>query len=281
VSLEKLENLLANAEKEKYAVGAFSIANMEMIIGAVKAAEELNAPIILQIAEARLKHSPLKLIGPVMIAAAKDAKVPVAVHLDHGLTMDCIKEALNLGFTSVMIDGSKHSLEDNIKLTKDVITEAKKYGASVEAEIGRVGGSEDGSEDISALYTNTEDAKRFYKETGVNALAIGIGNAHGVYKGSPNLNFDVLKDVDKNADVPLVLHGGSGISDDDFRKCVTLGMRKINIATATFMSVANNVKMLCDKSKTVDYFKLHEAEIEGAYLNVKRHIKIFGTENKA
>ncbi|WP_190285323.1 class II fructose-bisphosphate aldolase [Clostridium sp. JN-1] len=281
MSLEKLENLLANAEKEKYAVGAFSIANMEMIIGAVKAAEELNAPIILQIAEARLKHSPLKLIGPVMIAAAKDAKVPVAVHLDHGLTMDCIKEALNLGFTSVMIDGSKHSLEDNIKLTKDVITEAKKYGASVEAEIGRVGGSEDGSEDISALYTNTEDAKRFYKETGVNALAIGIGNAHGVYKGSPNLNFDVLKDVDKNADVPLVLHGGSGISDDDFRKCVTLGMRKINIATATFMSVANNVKMLCDKSKTVDYFKLHEAEIEGAYLNVKRHIKIFGTENKA
>lgn len=281
MSLEKLENLLANAEKEKYAVGAFSIANMEMIIGAIKAAEELNAPIILQIAEVRLKHSPLKLIGPVMIAAARDAKVPVAVHLDHGLTMDCIKEALNLGFTSVMIDGSKHSLKDNIKLTKDVIIEAKKYGASVEAEIGRVGGSEDGSEDISALYTNTEDAKRFYKETGVNALAIGIGNAHGVYKGSPNLNFDVLKDVDKNVDVPLVLHGGSGISDDDFRKCVTLGMRKINIATATFMSVANNVKILCDKSKTVDYFKLHEAEIEGAYLNVKRHIKIFGTENKA
>ena len=281
MSLEKLENLLADADRKGYAVGAFSIANLEMIIGAIKAAEELNAPIVLQVAESRLKHSPIKLIGPIMIAAARGAKVPVAVHLDHGLTMECVKDALNIGFTSVMIDGSKYSLEDNIKLTKDVIDEAKKYGASVEAEIGRVGGSEDGSESMSALYTNTQDAKKFYEDTGVNALAIGIGNAHGVYKGSPNLNFDVLKDVDKNVDVPLVLHGGSGISDDDFRKCVALGMRKINIATATFMSVASNVKMLCDKSKTVDYFKLHEAEIEGAYLNVKRHIKIFGTENKA
>lgn len=281
MSLAKLKNLLMDADRKGYAVGAFSIANMEMIMGAIKAAEELNAPIILQIAEARLKHSPLKLIGPVMVAAAKNAKVPVAVHLDHGLTMNCINEALNLGFTSVMIDGSKHPLKDNIKLTKDVIAEANKYGASVEAEIGRVGGSEDGSENISALYTNTEDAKKFYEETDVNALAIGIGNAHGVYKGSPNLNFNVLEDVHKNVDVPLVLHGGSGISDDDFRKCVTLGMRKINIATATFMSVAENVKMLCDRSESVDYFKLHEAEIEGAYLNIKRHIKIFGTENKA
>lgn len=281
MSLEKLENLLKEADKKCYAVGAFSIANMEMIMGAVKAAEELNAPIILQIAESRLSHSPLQLIGPVMMAAARNAKVPVAVHLDHGTTIDCIEEALKLGFTSVMIDGSKHPLKENINLTKEVIKEAQKYGASVEAEIGRVGGSEDGSEKISAMYTDTQDAKTFYEETGVNALAIGIGNAHGVYKGSPNLNFDVLKDVDKNIDVPLVLHGGSGISDDDFRKCVSLGMRKINIATATFMSVAKNVKALCDKSDTVDYFKLHEVEVYGAYLNVKRHIKIFGTENKA
>lgn len=281
MSLEKLGNLVTDANKGGYAVGAFSIANMEMIMGAVKAAEELNAPIILQIAEVRLGHSPLQLIGPVMMAAARNAKVPVAVHLDHGTSMNCIKEALKLGFTSVMIDGSKSSLKDNINLTKEVIKEAKKYGASVEAEIGRVGGSEDGSEKISAMYTDTQDAKKFYEETGVDALAIGIGNAHGVYKGSPNLNFDVLKDVNRNVNVPLVLHGGSGISDDDFRKSVTLGMRKINIATATFMSVAKNVKALCDKSDTVDYFKLHEAEIEGAYLNVKRHIKVFGTDNKA
>lgn len=278
--IANLKDLLTEAKKGNYAVGAFSIANMEMIMGAIKAAEELNAPIILQIAQVRLKHSPLQLIGPMMMSAAKNAKVPVAVHLDHGVTIECVNEALKLGFTSVMIDGSKYSLEENIDLTNKVKKEAEKYGASVEAEIGRVGGSEDGSENISALYTNTQDAKKFYEETGVNALAIGIGNAHGVYKGTPNLNFNVLQDVSKNVNVPLVLHGGSGISDEDFRKCVSLGMRKVNIATATFMSVAENVKKLCE-SNNVDYFKLHEAEIEGAYLNVKRHIKIFGTENKA
>lgn len=281
MSLEKLENLLTKADKEGYGVGAFSIANMEMVMGVIKAAEELNAPIILQIAEVRLPYSPLQLIGPVMMKAAINAKVPVAVHLDHGISMECIMEALKLGFTSVMMDGSKYSLEKNINLTKQVIKEANKYGASVEAEIGRVGGSEDGSEKISAMYTNPREAKKFFEETGVNALAVGIGNAHGVYKGSPNLNFEVLKDVDENVNVPLVLHGGSGISDDDFRKCVALGIRKINIATATFMSVARNVKALCEKFDSVDYFKLHEAEINGAYLNAKKHIKIFGTENKA
>lgn len=281
MSLTRLKELLDEAEDRKYAIGAFSIANMEMIIGAVKAAEELKSPIILQIAESRLKHSPLHLIGPVMMEAAKKAKVPVAVHLDHGLTMDCIHEALDLGFTSVMIDGSKYTLDKNIDLTKSVIKKAQEYGASVEAEIGRVGGSEDGSEDISAMYTDTGEAYEFYSETKVDALAIGIGNAHGVYKGLPNLNFDVLKNIYKKVDVPLVLHGGSGISDDDFRKCVSYGVRKINIATATFISVAQKVEELCRKHEHTDYFKLHEAEIEGAYLNVKKHIKIFGSNNKS
>lgn len=281
MALTRLRELLAEAESGKYAVGAFSIANMEMIIGAVKAAEELKSPIILQIAESRLKHSPLYMIGPVMMAAAKKAKVPIAVHLDHGLTMNCIDEALDLGFTSVMIDGSRYPLDKNIDLTKSVIKKAQKYGASVEAEIGRVGGSEDGSENISSMYTDTGEACEFYRETNIDALAIGIGNAHGVYKGSPNLNFDVLENVNKEVDVPLVLHGGSGISDDDFRKCVSYGMRKINIATATFMLVVQKVEALCRKEEYTDYFRLHEAEIEGAYLNVRKHIKIFGSNNKA
>ncbi|MBX4270686.1 class II fructose-bisphosphate aldolase [Clostridium estertheticum] len=281
MSLVGMKDLLSEAEKGKYAVGSFSIANMEMIMGAIKAGEELKSPMILQIAEVRLNHTPLCLIGPMMIAAAKNAKVPVSIHLDHGITIERIKEALEIGFTSVMIDGSKHTLKENMKLTKEVISEAIKYNADVEAEIGRVGGSEDGSENLSALCTGVNEAKEFYDETSVDALAVAIGNAHGVYLEKPELNFDVLDKINKSVGVPLVLHGGTGISEDDFRKCISLGIRKINIATATFASVEENVRRLYKQSEKVDYFELHQAEIEGAYLNVKRHMLIFGSQNKA
>jgi len=276
-----MKDLLSKAEKGKYAVGSFSVANMEMLMGAIKAGEELNSPLIIQIAQVRLNHSPLHLIGPMMVAGAAKAKVPVAIHFDHGLTLEKIKEALQIGFTSVMIDGSKYSLRDNMKLTKQVMAEAKKYGADVEAEIGQVGGSEDGSENLSVLCTGVNEAKEFYENTGVDALAVAIGNAHGVYLENPKLNFDILDKINKSVDVPLVLHGGTGISDDDFRKCISLGIRKINIATATFASVEENVRNLYNNCENVDYFKLHEKEIEGAYLNVKRHIQVFGSQNKA
>ncbi|HEY8804032.1 MAG TPA: class II fructose-bisphosphate aldolase [Clostridium sp.] len=276
-----MKDLLRKAENGKYAVGSFSIANMEMIMGAIKAGEELNSPMILQIAEVRLNHTPLCLIGPMMVAAAMSAKVPVAIHLDHGITIERIKEALEIGFTSVMIDGSKYSLKENMKLTKEVMEEAKKYNANVEAEIGRVGGSEDGSENLSVLCTGVNEAKEFYAQTGVDALAVAIGNAHGVYLEKPELNFDILDKINKSVEVPLVLHGGTGISEDDFRKCISLGIRKINIATATFASVEENVRRLYEQSEKVDYFELHQAEIEGAYINVKRHMQVFGSQNKA
>lgn len=281
MSLVSMQSLLVKAEKGKYAVGSFSVANMEMLMGAIKAGEELNSPMIIQIAEVRLNYSPLHLIGPMMVAGAKKAKIPVAIHFDHGLTVEKIKEALQIGFTSVMIDGSKYSLKDNMKLTNEVINEAKKYNANVEAEIGQVGGSEDGSENLTALCTGVNEAKEFYRETGVDALAVAIGNAHGVYLENPKLNFDVLDKINKSVDVPLVLHGGTGISDEDFRKCISHGIRKINIATATFASVEENVRKLYNQSENVDYFELHAKEVEGAYLNVKRHIQIFGSQNKA
>ena len=281
MSLVNMRELLKNAKEGNYAVGSFSIANMEMIIGAIKAAEELRSPIILQIAEVRLNHSPLELIGPMMVKAAELATVPVAVHFDHGVTVEKISEALALGFTSVMIDGSHFSVEDNIKITNQVKEIAKPYNAAVEAEIGQVGGSEDGSESIDMKVTNVDTAKVFYNETKVDALAVAIGNAHGVYSGEPQLKFDVLEELKNNLEVPLVLHGGSGISDNDFRKCATMGIKKINIATATFTSVKENVKKLNNESKDHDYFELHQAEIEGAYNNVKRHIEIFGSKNKA
>lgn len=279
--LVNMKELLAQAEKGNYAVGSFSVANMEMVLGVIKAAEELNAPIILQIAEVRLKQSPLNIIGPLMVAAAKGARVPVAVHFDHGKTLEKISEALDIGFTSVMFDGSHLPLDENIRVTNEVIEKAKRYGAAVEAEIGCVGGSEDGSEDIAINCTKPEDAVRFEKETGVDALAIAIGNAHGNYKSTPKLRFDILSEVDSLTATPLVLHGGTGISPEDFIKCSKTGIKKINIATATFDCVENNVRSCYNEGSINGYYDLQAAEVEGAYQNAKRHILIFGTDNKA
>ncbi len=279
--LVNMRDLLKDAQKGNYAVGSFSVANMEMVLGVLKAAEELNAPVILQIAEVRLKQSPLELIGPLMVAAAKNAKTPVAVHFDHGKTKEKINQALELGFTSVMFDGSHLPLEENISQTLDIIKAAREYGAAVEAEIGCVGGSEDGSEDIAINCTKPEDAVRFAEETGVDALAIAIGNAHGNYKSTPKLRFDILEECARLVSAPLVLHGGTGISPEDFVKCSKTGIKKINIATATFDSVENSVRTCYNENKIKGYYDLQAAEVAGAYENAKRHILIFGTDNKA
>mgnify|MGYP002625092884 CR=1 FL=1 len=279
--LVNMKQLLADAEKGNYAVGSFSVANMEMVLGVIKAAEELRAPIILQIAEVRLKQSPLHVIGPLMVAAARAAKVPVAVHFDHGKTMEKISEALKIGFTSVMFDGSHLPLDENIAMTKKVIAEALQHGAAVEAEIGCVGGSEDGSEDIAINCTRPEDAVRFEKETGVDALAIAIGNAHGNYKSTPKLRFDILEEVDRLTQTPLVLHGGTGITPEDFIRCSHTGIKKINIATATFDRVEQSVRAAYRDGAIQGYYDLQAAEVEGAYQNAKTHILIFGTDNKA
>lgn len=281
MALVNMKALLSDAQKGNYAVGSFSIANMEMVLGVIKAAEETKSPIILQIAEVRLNHSPLALIGPLMIAAAKNAKVPVAVHLDHGTTLGCIEEALKLGFTSVMFDGSHLPFEENVKMTKKVTELAKPYGAAVEAEIGCVGGSEDGSVDIEMHCTSPLQAKEFFEKTGVDALAIAIGNAHGNYKEEPKLRFDILEEVRDTVSVPLVLHGGTGISPDDFIRCHQSGIKKINIATATFQSVEKNVRKRYNESTIGGYYDLHQAEIEGAYENAKKHMEIFYSVGKA
>lgn len=281
MSLVNMKDLLLKAQKGGYAVGSFSVANMEMILGVIKAAEEMNSPIILQIAEVRLNHSPLSVIGPAMLAAAKTAKVPVAVHLDHGTSLECIKQALELGFTSVMFDGSHLPFEENVAMTQKVIDMARPFGAAVEAEIGCVGGSEDGSEDIAMRCTSPEQAKQFYEQTGVDALAIAIGNAHGFYKSAPELRFDILEKVAAAVEIPLVLHGGTGISEDDFIRCHQSGIKKINIATATFAAVETSVKKAYNNGEIGGYYDLHQAEIRGAYENAKKHIEIFYSANKA
>lgn len=274
--LVNMGTLLQKAQIEGYAVGSFSVANMEMVLGVLRAIEETESPAILQIAEVRLKQSPLEIIGPLMVAAAKNSKMPVAVHFDHGKTIEKITQALELGFTSVMFDGSHLPFEENCEITAKVNNLAKEYGADCEGEIGCVGGSEDGSEDIAINWTSPTQALEFYNKTKVDALAISIGNAHGNYKQAPNLRFDILKQCADLVEVPLVLHGGTGITPDDFKRCISLGISKINIATATFDSVQESVKKAYLENKISGYYDLQGAEVRGAYENAIKHIEIFG-----
>lgn len=275
MALVKMKELLWQAKEEKRAVGAFSVGNLEMVKGAVKAAEEMNTPIILQIAEVRLPHSPLALMGPMMVEAAKEAKVNVAVHLDHGKTIEVLRQALEFGFTSVMFDGSALPFEENIARTRETVSLAEAYGATVEAELGIVGGSEDGTTDEKIRCTNPEDAGIFCERTGIDALAVAIGNAHGNYPVAPRLAFEVLEEIDKKTRIPLVLHGGTGITPEDFRKAIRLGIRKINIATASFDSLTREAAGYLETDGKHDYFGLNEAMVRGVYENVKRHIRIF------
>ncbi len=275
MALVPMKKLLENAEKNNIAVGAFSVGNMEMVMGAVAAAEELNMPIILQIAECRLKNSPLELMGPMMISAAKNSKVEIAVHLDHGLKIETVEKALKMGFTSVMFDGSTLPLEENIKAVKKVREMADEYGATVEAELGVVGGNEGDGAAHEILCTNPNDAKLFCDETGVDALAVAIGNAHGNYPVLPNLRFDVLDDINKMVETPLVLHGGTGITDEMFQQAIMLGVRKVNIATASFDHLAKYAQDYCTTKEKANYFELSGKMVEGVYANVKRHIKVF------
>lgn len=276
MALVTMKELLDQAKKEHRGVGAFSVGNMEMVKGAIQAAEELQTPVILQIAEVRLKHSPLHLMGPMMVQAAKEAKVDVAVHLDHGLTIETVQKALELGFTSVMFDSSTYSFEENILRTKEVVELAAKYGATVEAELGLVGGSEDGSSDHGIRCTNPEDAKVFCERTGVDALAVAIGNAHGNYPVAPKLAFDVLEKIhEETSGLPLVLHGGSGITDEDFRRAISLGIVKVNIATASFNHLTEKVASYMKTEGSHNYFALNEAMVAGVYENVAHHIEVF------
>lgn len=278
MALVKMKDLLKRAEEKNIGCGAFSVGNMEMVKGAIRAAEELETPIILQIAEVRLKNSPLHLMGPMMVQAAKEAKVDVAVHLDHGLTFETVDKALELGFTSVMLDASTLPFEENIAKVKTVVEKAQKYGATVEAELGLVGGSEDGSCDHGIRCTDPDDAVVYARETGIDALAVAIGNAHGNYPVAPTLAFDVLEKIHEKVDIPLVLHGGSGITDKDFQRAISLGIRKVNIATASFNSLTAHVEKYMASTDKHNFFDLNEAMVQGTYENVKRHIFVFNEQ---
>ena len=279
MAIVTMQKLLERAKEREVGCGSFSVYSMEAVMGAIKAAEAMNTPIIIQLAEGRFGTAPLEYMGPMMLGAAKAAKVDIAVHLDHGQTFGAIQRALNLGFTSIMYDGSTLPLEENIERTQKMVAMAKIVGATTEAELGHVGKSEEGTADYGVECTNPEDACRLVRETGVNALAVAIGNQHGNYKAAPHLRFDILGEIHKYLpDQNLVLHGGSGISDQDFQKCISYGIRKINIATATFNAMAAAAENYFQDTQHPDFYGMHDAMVEGAYQTVVHHIKVFNME---
>jgi len=281
-----MKSLLKKADTKKYAVGAFSVINMETVYGTVLAAEEMRSPIILQIAEPRLKHVPLEYIGPLMVNAAKNASVPVAVHLDHGKSMGIINKAIRLGFSSVMMDASHLPLKDNIKLTAQACREAHANNVDCEGEIGCLGNNEEDTINFTEVYTNINEAEEFAEATGVDALAVAIGTRHGFYSASApvNLDFSRLRDIYDRVSTPLVLHGGSGISDDDFKKCIAMGISKINIATATVHNVMLEARKFFSENTKVgggDYYAFQDMATNAAKEIVKQHVMIFGSNGMA
>lgn len=227
-----LKEILKEGKERGIAVGSFNTPNLECILAVLESAEELDVPVIFAHAQCHEEISPLDKIGPVMVALAKCAKVNVCVHLDHGENFEYCKRAIELGFTSVMIDYSTLPYEENIKGTREVVEYAHAHGVDVEAELGalpqREGGTGGIAEDPTALYTKPELVPDFLARTGIDALAIAFGTAHGIYKNKPILNMDIITRVRKLTDIPLVMHGGSGISHEEYREVIRLGIGKIN-----------------------------------------------------
>jgi fructose-bisphosphate aldolase class II len=251
-----------------------------MLEAVITAAEEMNSPVIIGTAEVLLPYGELKLIAPSVIAAAKRAKVPVVVHYDHGLTFDRCMEALKLGFSSVMFDGSTKDYETNIRETCEIVKIAHSFGASVEGEIGHVGLS--GIDDVNAcedMYTTPDEAEEYIKATGVDALAIAIGTAHGVYKSKPKLNIERLKKIRGRIDVPLVLHGGSGLSDDDFQTTIREGIAKMNIFTD--LCLAGDKAMREGLEIGLGYLETRSLKVRYIKEAVMNKIRLFGSEGKA
>ena len=277
--LVNLNDVLKKAQKENYAVGLFNTTDTDMLEAVIAAAEEMRAPIVIGTAEVLLPFGELKLIAPSIIAAAKRATVPVVVHYDHGLTFDRCIEALQLGFSSIMFDGSAGDEDENLKQTAEMVKIAHSMGVSVEGEIGHVGLAATGDGNDSDMYTTPEEAVNFVKATGVDALAIAIGTAHGAYKTKPKLDINRLSEIRAALDTPLVLHGGSGLSDDDFRGTIKNGIAKVNIFTDLCLAGESAMKKGLEEGKS--YLEIRNMKVEAIKNAVKRKIELFGCAGKA
>ncbi len=255
-------------------------------MGAIAAAEELRAPVILQLAEVQFPGAPMELMAPVFLQAARDAKIPVAVHLDHGQSPETCIRAIRAGFSSVMFDGAGLPLEENIAQTRLVARLAHAAGVDVEAELGRVGDTGSGGEGTgdattADIFTDVEESARFIAETGTDALAIAIGNLHGRYTATPRLNIGRLREINARNGIPLVLHGGSGTSEEDFKACIRNGICKINVATAIQLEAKDEIRSYLDAEGDQNYIDLKSRITEASKKVVAAHIRLFESDGKA
>lgn len=274
--------MLAEAREGGYAVGAFNVENMEMVKAVIAAAEEVKAPVMLQTTPSTVKYGTLETYFAMVSAEAKKASVPVCLHLDHGSSFELAVQAIKAGYTSVMIDGSHEDFEHNVELTKKVVDVAKACGIPVEAELGKVGGKEDDLEAEEDGNTDPQEAKEFVDRTGVSSLAIAIGTAHGFYAGTPVLDKERVSEVKELVSVPLVLHGASGLSDEDVKECVRRGMCKVNFATELRVAYTEaGKKLLQEKPETFDPKKLGIAGMEAVKELVKERMCVCGCNGKA
>jgi fructose-bisphosphate aldolase class II len=288
--LVNLNDILKIAEKNSYAIGSFNTPNYESLQGILSAAEELKMPVIIQHAQCHESLLPLKEAAPLMLAAARKADIPVCVHLDHGETFEYLQEALDLGFTSIMYDGSTLPYEENVANTIKAAEMAHKVGASVEAELGSMGrresgsGNHTGAEDESKIYTDPILAKEFVSSTHIDALACSFGTTHGIYLKKPKLDFNVVKRVrEETGGIPVVMHGGSGVSEEDFRSAIRAGVRKINYFT--YMDKAGGtaaeewIRNL-PEGKPIFFTDLITAAKHAMKENIKTAIEIFGMKSR-
>ncbi len=282
--LVSMNEFLPKAKANHFAVGQFNMNNLEFAQAIVEAAMEEKSPFIFGISEGALKYMGMEFTVAIAEAAAKKSGLPIALHLDHGSTFEVAMQCIRGGFSSVMFDGSHYSYEENVRLTKEVVKAAHAMGVSVEGELGTIGGVED---DISldeehANLANPEEAIRYYEETGVDCVAIAVGTAHGMYKGEPNIRYDIIEQVAKAIPVPVVLHGGSGVPDESVRKAIRVGVGKINVNTENQVACTDTIRQVLAKDAVVYDPRKYLGPAKKAMIEVVRSkIRLFGSSNQA
>lgn len=283
MALVTTKRMLLDAQKNGYAVGAFNVENMEMVQAVIEAAEEMKAPVIMQTTPSTVKYASTDYFYANGKAAAENAEIPAAIHLDHGSSFELAMQAFRSGYTSIMVDGSHGTLEENIAVSRKVAEAVHPGGVPVEAELGKVGGKEDdldGGDDNP--YTDPQEAARFVKKTGIDSLAVAIGTAHGIYKGEPKLDLDRLTAIRRTVEIPLVLHGTSGVPDETVAECVKRGICKVNYATDLRIAFTDGVrKVMSEDPDVIDPKKYNQAGREEVKRYVMQKIRILGSEGRA
>ncbi len=284
MSFVPVADLLKEAVAGKYAVGAFNCNNMEIVQAIIGAAEAERAPVIIQASQGAIKYAGINYIVGLTKLAAESASVPVALHLDHGTSFDQVMQCIRSGFSSVMFDGSKLPVEENIEITNQVLAAARPVGVSVEAELGKIGGTEDDItvDERDAMLTDPDEAKYFVDRTGVDSLAVAIGTAHGRYKGEPKLDFDRLTRIHSLVDTPIVLHGSSGVPDEAIKEAISRGVCKVNIDTNIREAFTGSCRrVIAEKPDEIDPRKILGPAREAATEIIREKIRLFGSSGKA